>query len=283
MFGARLSTGRAGLAGIPRGGKDDPPHFPQRSTRGSRRFFGQRTYSCPMARLGFLKPDHVPLGVGYYTVAEAARLLRIPGRNIRRWLGGYSHVASGERITIPPLWVPQLPNFENQIELGFRDLIELRFVKSFLEAGIGLNAIRQCLEYARECVKDDHPFSTRRFRTDGKTIFLDTPCSAGDFELLDLKKKQYALKPVIERTFKDLDLEEDTVARWRPFNGKETIVIDPKRSFGQPIAASSGVPTIALADAVLAEGSEKIVAQQYDVSEAVVHDAFRFEESLKAA
>jgi uncharacterized protein (DUF433 family) len=169
------------------------------------------------------------------------------------------------------------------LELGFRDLIELRFIKGFLDAGLALKTIRSCLEYARECVKDERPFSTRRFQTDGRPIFLDSLQRSGDGELLDLKSRQYVLKNVIERTFKDLDIDHDAVARWRPYSGKDSIVVDPQRAFGQPIAAASGVPTVTLAEALEAEGSLSRVAYLFDVAVPVVRDAVNFEKSLRAA
>jgi uncharacterized protein (DUF433 family) len=227
--------------------------------------------------------EETPIGIGYYTVPEAARLLRIRPLNIRRWLGGYRFEQGDQLIEMPPLWKPQLPGYEHHIELGFRDLIELRFVKAFLDHGLGLKTIRHCLEYARECVKDDRPFSTRRFQTDGKTIFLDSLKDTGDDELLDLRSRQYVIKKIIERTFKDLDISDEIVSRWRPFGGKESIVIDPQRAFGQPIASRSGVPTITIADAVKAEGSVQRVSYLYDVSVPVIRDAVNFENSLKAA
>ena len=55
------------------------------------------------------------------------------------------------------------------------------------------------------------------------------------------------------------------------------------RSFGQPVAAASGVPTIALAEAVKAEGSLLRVAAMYEVEKSVVQDAVRFHEELMAA
>ncbi|WP_112664295.1 hypothetical protein [Microvirga flavescens] len=232
-----------------------------------------------MATRANASAQNVPLGVGYYTVPEAARLLKVPGRNINRWLGGYAY--KGGRM--PPLWTPELPTFDDHLELGFRDLIELRFVNAFIEAGLGLKTIRHCLDYARECVKDERPFSTRRFKTDGRTVFLDSLLTTGETELLDLKQRQYVFKVTIERTFKDLDIEDDAVTRWRPFNGKDTVVIDPQRSFGQPIVADYGVPTVVLADAVEAEGSVDRVAHLYEVPVGVVRDAMRFEEYLRAA
>ena len=224
------------------------------------------------------------VGVGLYSLADAAKLLRAPPRNIRRWMGGYVYKdASGEARRIPPLWEADLPDPDDRIELSFRDLIELRFVKAFVDAGIGLKAIRNCLEYARSCVDSDRPFSSGQFRTDGRTIFLESLERAGEPKLLDLRKKQYVFKQVVDRSFKDLDLEEDAVARWRPFHGKASIVVDPERAFGQPIAAVFGVPTVVLADAVKAEGSEARVARLFEVSPSVVRDAVRFEGELMAA
>jgi uncharacterized protein (DUF433 family) len=229
-----------------------------------------------------LRKDEPQLGVGFYTVPEAARLLKIRPLNIRRWLGGYRYTHGDETVDMPPLWKPQLPAYEHHIELGFRDLIELRVIKSFLDAGLSILTVRNCLEYARECAGDDRPFSTHRFRTDGRTIFLESLRRTGDDEVLDLKSHQYVIKKVIDRTFKDLDVSHDIVTRWRPFDGKQSIVIDPKRAFGQPIANSYGVPTIVLADAVKAEGSVERVSKLYDVSPSAVRDAVKFEQSLAA-
>jgi uncharacterized protein (DUF433 family) len=225
----------------------------------------------------------VSMGIGFYTVPEAARLLKISAVNIRRWLGGYTYRKNGKAMAMPPLWKPQLPAYDHHIELGFRDLIELRVIGSFIQTGLSLITIRNCLEYARECANDERPFSTRRFQTDGRTIFLESLRSTGEEELLDLRKRQYAIKKVIDRTFKDLDLDQDIVARWRPFNGKQTIVIDPQRAFGQPIASAYGVPTVTLADAVKAEGSVERVSDLYDVPVPVIRDAVNYENSLLAA
>lgn len=151
-----------------------------------------------------------------------------------------------------------------------------------MAAGLGLKAIRQCLQFARELVGNDHPFSTRRFKTDGKTIFLESTDQFDHVDLPDLKRRQYVIKDVIDRTFRDLDIDDEAVVRWRPLDGRATIVIDPARSFGQPIAAESGVPTAVLADAVEAEGSVDRVVRLYEVPLPVVRDALRFEQRLHA-
>lgn len=224
-------------------------------------------------------------GIGSYTIQEASRLLGTPVINISRWMRGYSYSRKGQMHHSPPLWQAQWPIADDgSTELGFRDLVELRFVKVFIEAGIGLLAIRNCLNLARELVGDDHPFSTRRFQTDGKTIFLESSKPVVDGgELLDLKRRQYVFGQIVERTFRDLDIEADAVARWRPFNGRDSIVIDPNRSFGQPIASASGVPTVVLAQAVEAEKSQQRVARLFQVPVDVVRDAVRFEGAFGTA
>jgi uncharacterized protein (DUF433 family) len=223
------------------------------------------------------------IGLGAYTVPEAAQLLKIRSINIRRWIGGYNFNSQGDARRMPPLWTSQLPAYGNHLELGFRDLIELKFVREFLKSGLSLQVIRFCLQEAKKVISDDRPFSTRRFKTDGKTIFIEGIRGSGETELLDLKKKQYTFKDVIEQSFKDLDIEDDTVTSWRPFKGKKTIVIDPQRSFGQPIATDYGVPTATLAQAVEAEGTVEKVVRLYEVPAKIVRDAVAFERSLLAA
>jgi hypothetical protein len=229
--------------------------------------------------------DIIALDVGYYTVPEAARLLRARAKNIARWLGGYSYRnREGVAIEAPPLWRPQLPRLGPQLELGFRDLIELRFVIAFVEQGVSLNVIRRCLENARRIVDEERPFATRKFRTDGRTIFLESLAQEGaeNVGVVDLKTNQLAFKAVIEQSFKDLDWDGDIVARWRPHRGRASIVVDPKRAFGAPVVAEYGIPTSALAAAADANGVEG-AARLFETTVALVREAGAFETSLMAA
>jgi len=235
--------------------------------------------------------DIIPLGIGYYSAAEAGRLLKTSPRNINRWLGGYPYRdLDGEMVQAAPLWRPQLPRIGDRLEIGFRDLIELRFVLAFLKQGVGLNVVRRCLENARAIIGADYPLSSHRFRTDGKRIFLDSlreslASSMTDVSssLIDLKSRQMVFKPVVEQTFKDLDIENGSVIQWRPFGGKPSIVIDPERSFGKPVAANYGVPTSALAMAAKVENSASRAARLFEVPIGIVNDAVAFERSLMAA
>lgn len=210
-------------------------------------------------------------GVGAYTLAEASRLLVIPKPTLSRWLFGYSYDHHGPKIRQEPLWRAQYGVDQEEPIFGFRDLLEARIVRGFRAAGLSLPVIRKCLTLARQVAKDDHPFSSRRFQTDGKTLFVEQ-----DDGLLDLRTRQRAFQKVIEPSFKDLDYDTKAAARWWLF--KRSILLDPERAFGQPIVAEGGVLTSRLAQAYKAEGSVERVAEIYELRPTLVRDALAFEQ-----
>jgi uncharacterized protein (DUF433 family) len=222
------------------------------------------------------------IGIGLYTAAEAARLLRVPRQRLNRWMGGYQYHADGELRRLEPLWTPQIPRIDDELELSFSDLAELRFIVRFREAGLGLQTIRSALRAAQKIVEAERPFSTHRFATDGRKIFLEIADRTKEPQLIDLAKGQYTFKQIMEPSLKDLEFKDGVVARWWPLPGSRSIVIDPHRSFGQPIAAEYGVPTATLARAVTVEGSVKAAARAYEVPARVIRDASEFEDRLAA-
>jgi uncharacterized protein (DUF433 family) len=80
-----------------------------------------------------------------------------------------------------------------------------------------------------------------------------------------------------------LEFDADIVARWYPLGkSRKTIVIDPSRAFGRPIATEGGVPAETLRNAVESEGSPEKVAKLYEVSVAAVRDSVSFQQRLAA-
>jgi uncharacterized protein (DUF433 family) len=147
----------------------------------------------------------------------------------------------------------------------------VRFVKTFKDHRLSLRTIRACFMRAVELVHDERPFSTQKFRTDGKTIFLEITNDVREGELIDLKRRQGVFHTVILPSLHDLEFDADIVARWFPLgSGRRTIVVDPARAFGRPIVFEGGVPVEVLADAVAIEGGEQRVAKLYDVPLAAV-------------
>jgi uncharacterized protein (DUF433 family)/DNA-binding transcriptional MerR regulator len=219
-------------------------------------------------------------GVGIYSFADAARFIGAKPTELRRWALGYVRKSKdGGNVFSSPLWNTQLA--DTDIEgLGFKDLIELRFVHAFRGEGVSIQVIRRTLEVARERFSAPYPFTCKRFRTDGKRIFMEVIEETGDESLVDVERQQNVIQKVIGPSLREgveLDMQGEA-ARWFPLRGSKTIVFDPARKFGQPILAEFDVPTIAIADAVRAEGgNEKRVAKLYDIPVSAVRKAIEFE------
>ncbi|MBV9555398.1 MAG: DUF433 domain-containing protein [Alphaproteobacteria bacterium] len=225
-------------------------------------------------------PESSLLGIGLYAVPEASRLTGIPQARLRRWLRGYTY-RSGEAVAASaPVWPRQLPDIDGTLGLGFLDLMEARFIDAFRKADVPWRVIRVCAERARELLGIDHPFSSQRFRTDGRTIFAEVAGQSGEAQLLDLAKSQLAFARVIGPSlYAGIEFSDrDMPLRWWPLGRQTAVVIDPARSFGQPIVSTRGIPTAVLADAVAAEGSAAKVARLYHVTPQAVHAALRFEQ-----
>ncbi len=223
-------------------------------------------------------------GQGIYSVAEASSLTEVSVGRIRRWLRGYTFEYEGDRRVSPPVWQRQLPDVGGLLALGFRDLIEVRFVDAFRRFGVGWRTIRLAAERARTEFGNTHPFSTRRFVTDGRSVFFFVHAETDDPKLIDIVTDQYVFKRILSPYLKGLEYDgrEDLLRRWWPLGQRRQIVLDPNRAFGQPIVAREGVPTAVLANAYRSEQSVEGVAKWFDVSVSAVSDAIEFE-SRRAA
>ena len=224
------------------------------------------------------------IGVGLYTVPEAAHLTKVPYQTVRRWVSGYKYVRDREAHERPPVWETENLAVDGAVALSFLDLMELRFVNAFRRFGVGLPTIRKAAERANDLFKQDHPFTRKRFQTDGRGIFAEIIEVTGKKKLLDIVRSQYAFDKVIRPSlYKSLVFSDDDEALfWHPMWPKRDIVVDPQRSFGRPIVMDGGVPTEVLAQAVVADGSAERVSRWYDVPLRSVRAAVKFERELAA-
>lgn len=223
------------------------------------------------------------IGIGIYSVPEAARITGVSAGRIRRWVRGYSFRSGDDVKQSPRLWAPDLQPIDHSLALSFRDLIEVRFVDFFLSKGVAWKELREASACASELVGSSHPFSTKRFKTDGRKIFA-TLRTAGRFShLLQVVDRQFAIFEVLDPLlYAGLEFRHLDVIRWFPLESSRRIMIDPQVAFGQPVVNPEGVPTRALARAVLADGDAELVARSFAVSRLSVQAAVEFEEKLAA-
>ena len=167
-------------------------------------------------------------------------------------------------------------------ELSFLDLIELRVVDALRRGGISLQAIRFAMEFATRTLGTDRPLASVRFRTDGAEILMELP---EDGRLMSLSRRrpgQGVLADIVRQSLRDLDFEDGRAARWRPSSGKG-VVIDPERSFGEPIMEVSGISTRVLFQDFERINDARRVGAIYEVPPGAVRDAVRYERALDRA
>lgn len=216
--------------------------------------------------------------VGLYTVPMASKILGESGIKIRSWIDGYANSDA------KPIIVRQLPPINGRTVLGFLDLIEARFVKHFDRLGLSPQSIRKVAEKLRARHHVDHPFATnKRFRTDGKSIMMETVETEEEKRILNLMNDNFEMGPVIEASLFDSILYADDLAyRWHPIRDLPRIVLDPKYAFGRPVVEHVWVPTDTLFGAFEAEKNAKNVAEDFEVDEEAVSQAIAFEKRLRS-
>jgi uncharacterized protein (DUF433 family) len=224
-----------------------------------------------------------PATGGFYTVREAARLLQIESApRIRGWLTGYAHRAG-------PIIKRQYAPVSGIHELGFLDLMEIRFIEHFRKQKISLQSLRLAAKNARKELQQDHPFATSnvKFMTDRKEVFLHTAKTTGDKFLLNLMTNQIEIYEAFEQLLAEgvtFDPQSGVANRWSPMPAEcPNVIVDPRIAFGHPVVAPRYVPTSALFNLWKAEnGNAKGVASWFHVEEAAVTEAVRFELRLAA-
>jgi hypothetical protein len=226
--------------------------------------------------------DHAngdPAAGGFYTVREAARLLGIaqPAK-ITGWLSGHGSRGRG------PVIQRQYRPIEGVQELGFLDLIEVRFVEHFRKQGVSLQALRKAAEFAREEWKLRHPFATSgtRYLTDRVQIFSRTARDLGDDTLLNLVTRQYEMYVVLEEVLAkgvDFDPASGIAREWRPGPvAFPNVALSPVVAYGQPAIMPSGVPTSAIYATWKAENGSYVAASDwYEIDEGLAREAVEFE------
>ena len=229
-----------------------------------------------------LRPVTDPVAGGFYTVREAARLLSIaqPSK-ITGWLRGYP--ARGTSPIIDRQYEP----IAGAQELGFWDLIEVRFVEHFRKQGVSLQSLRKAAATAREEWKTNHPFalSKARYLTDRVSVFSRTARDLKDATLLNLVTKQFEMYEVLETVLAkgvEFDPGSGLAREWKP-RPKEfpSVGLKPTLAYGQPAILSKGVPTAAIFNSWKAEnGSYGAVSGWFEISDEQAREAVEFELGL---
>lgn len=209
------------------------------------------------------------LGVGLYSVVEAARLLKTPRRTLARWVEGYVlELRDGMKA-----YAPVIARKDQHSFLTFGELVELMYVGGFRKEGVKLEHLRAITEKFRDQWQTPYPLATKRFATDGRALLVKLG-----------NEWEHALTGQGQAFFDEIGRQlvhtGDLTSEWRPLGEHRSVVLNPNRQFGKPIENKSGAHTYILAEAFGNEGEAAKVAWWYDTSVEAVLDAVEFEKLI---
>ncbi|MGH6610967.1 MAG: DUF433 domain-containing protein, partial [Burkholderiaceae bacterium] len=168
--------------------------------------------------------------------------------------------------------------------LSFANLCELHLLSAMRrEHRVALPAIRKSVEFVKKRMKRTRPLLDVEFRTNGISLFVE---KAG--ELLNVSREgQLAMRGDFERALERIKRDEKgSPVRQVPFSRiqsdeaqqPEVVAIDPAVAFGRPMVARAGVKTEVIASRFAAGDAPSELAADYDVSEADILEALRYEQ-----
>jgi uncharacterized protein (DUF433 family) len=170
--------------------------------------------------------------------------------------------------------------------MSFLDLIEVRMALTLRGRRVPWRLVDETAAFFRSQWTSEHPFALQRFRSDGRSVFAELGAQTGERQLLQIGSNQFVFDALVKASLFDvLDFREDGVP-WRlwPSGRDGLVVVDPGRSFGQPVLDDYGVPVRIIAAAFVANDNDiGKVARWFDLPAAAVEAAVRYAAASRLA
>jgi len=227
---------------------------------------------------GGRQPRDLPL----YSMAEAARIVRLRPATLRTWVLGRDYETSSGTQKWPAL--VKIAD-RRQKRLSFTNLVELHVLSALRGRKVRVDRIREATRFIKSEMGTDHPLADSDTSTDEVDVYVEY---LG--RLVNASQGQATFRPIVEQYLTRIDRDERGLAR-RLFPvtrvgtslGPQRVVIDPARRFGKPFLEGTGVATATVADRFRAGESSRELAADFGVTEADVEEAVRFETLLRPA
>jgi uncharacterized protein (DUF433 family) len=215
-----------------------------------------------------------------YTMADAARYIHVPAATLRSWFKGrnYPRQQGGPGASKRLL----TPADASSSRLSFFNVVEAHVLRALrTEHGIPLHAVRAALDYAEKALRIEHLLLSDELLTAQGEVFLNHYGS-----LVSLTRAgQIAMRRVLETYLRRVERDDRHIPlRLFPFLSQvhpdaQTVVIDPRVSFGRPTVAGSGITTSILVRRIDAGETIEHLAHDYGLPVEKISDAVLFEKA----
>jgi len=203
------------------------------------------------------------LGTGTYTLPDAARLLNEPAPRLRGWPQRYFQENGFGQLGGEPT-------------IDFLTLIELKTFSRLRAAGVPVCKIVKAAEQLESLTGLKHPFAQ-------KSILVKMAAGASDVfwevksQLISLDGKRQFSLDVIRDFVNDLSFEGSGIAKnYKPRAGKGSVVLDPRRRFGQPVVIGTNIEAAMLCRMHEAGDSISLIAKEFQLTKKSVANAVEF-------
>lgn len=213
-----------------------------------------------------------------YTLAEAARYLKLAPATLRSWVVGRAY----PKVDGPAHFRPLIhPAAKKPPTLSFWNLIESHVLRSLrTDHGVSMDALRKALKYAEKTLEVDRLLLSPELRTDAGKLLLERYG-----ELIELSASgQIAMRHLFNEHLARVEWDEwKFPVRLYPFASSSAladsrpIAIDAQIAFGRPVIASRSVSTGVIAERIDAGETAADLADDYDLSEREIEEAVLYE------
>lgn len=204
-----------------------------------------------------------------YAIGEAAVYLGVPRSTLRTWVRGHDYRVQNETRTMKPLIKADPSGL-----LSFNNLTEAYVLASLTRRfDLPLQRVRTALN----SIGGTRPLLTTVFRTDGRGVYVEKMGALVDAAHGD----QAAMREVLESSLQRVDLDKQQLPLrlypWRREpNEARIIALDPRRAFGKPTVAGSGVQIEVIIDRLRAGESVSQLAAEYGLAGDVIEGVLRW-------
>jgi uncharacterized protein (DUF433 family) len=212
-----------------------------------------------------------------YTLAEAARYLKVAPATLRSWVIGRPYQTGKGPVHFKPLIRPAS---NPPPMLSFWNLIEAHVLRALrTDHGVKMDALRTAIHYAQRSLDVDRLLLSPELRTDAGKLLL-----ARYGELIELSASgQVAMRRMFNEHLARVEWDNwrfpvklypataETLSAARP------IAIDANLAFGRPVIAKRGITTGAIADRIDSGETVDALAADYDLSVDEIEEAVLYE------
>ncbi len=224
--------------------------------------------------------------VPLYTLGEASTYLRVSRPTLTTWADGYEHHRHDRQVarTVKgaPIITSITPSQRGHARLPFVGIAEAYVLNAFRRAGVPMQRIRPSIDWLLKEV-GPHALASKDLYTDGAEVLWNFAQRSGegspDDELVKRlivpRSGQYVFKELVQHYLKQVSFGKDNYASLirLPQYQHANVVLDPRRSYGQPVFGNSGVKVADALGPLMAGESFDAVSEDYGVPVSDLRDA----------